>query len=318
MQDTDRGLRFRDCASGPCKGAGDRCKLARTNLQGTSSNPSIDKAIAKVGLDEPIPIPGGPMTSGIYNRAPMESPRYQLARAREKFQDIQAALARFAETRPFALVTEESPSTGMRKTVLRRVKNTPISIAAAVNDAFEPLRKALDQVGYAVAKAANLRGKYCAFPFGDTEKEVRGRFTGGSRELPHEILELMVSFRPYKNGDQQLWALNEIANTSKHRITMTFPGSVSGVSVHNLSMSGTGYIMGPWNEGLGEMTIAEVTKDTSLVIGDVSYSVQLVFGDIPFVHGKPIDPTFFYVESLVKNILDAVEAKAVEMGLFPQ
>lgn len=258
------------------------------------------------------------MTSGIYNLAPMESPRYQLARAREKFQDIQATLAKYAETRPFALVTEESPSTGMRKTVLRRVKNTPIYVAAAVNDAFEPLRKALDQVGYAVAKAADMRGKNCAFPFGDTEKEVRGRFTGVSRELPQEIFESMVSFRPYKNGDQQLWALNEIANTSKHRITMTFPGSVSGASLKNVSMSGTGSIMGPWNEGLGEMMIAEVTKDTSLVIGDISYTVHLVFGDIPVVCGQPIEPTFFHLESVVRDILDTVEAKAVEMGLFPQ
>ncbi|WP_261997033.1 hypothetical protein [Stenotrophomonas sp. Ste96] len=289
-----------------------------STFRGPVPTPSIDKAIAKVGLDEPIPIFGRTMTSGIYNVAPMESPRYQLARAREKFQDIQAALAKYALTTPFAVVTEESPSTGMQKTVLRRVKNTPIFVAAAVNDAFEPLRKALDQVGYAVAKAANMRGKNCAFPFGDTEKEVRGRSTGVSRELPEEIFELMVSFRPYKDGDQQLWALNEIANTSKHRITKTFPGSLSGASLKDVSMSGTGSIMGPWNEGNGEMMIAEVTKDTSLVIGEITFSVHLVFGDIPVVCGQPIEPTFSYVESVVKNILDAVEAKAVEMGLFPQ
>lgn len=257
------------------------------------------------------------MTSGIYNLEPMESPRYQLARAREKLPDIRAAFEKYAETKPFALVTEELPSSGMQRTVLRRMRGTPLSVAAAVNDSFELLRKALDQVGYAVARSANMRGKNCAFPFGDTEAEVRGRYRGASRELPQEIFELMVSFRPHKDGDQQLWALNEIANTSKHRITMSFPGSVSGASLQNISLSGTGSLMGAWNEELGEMMISEVTKDTSIVIGDISYSMQLVFGDIPVVGGQAIGPVFTYIESVVKDILDAVEAKAIEMGLFP-
>lgn len=256
------------------------------------------------------------MTAGIYNTHPMESPRYQLAKARKTFQGLKPAFASYVNSGPFALVSEDAPSTGMKRLVLRRIKNPPIEVADAVNDAFEALRKALDQTGFAVSKASGGRGKKCSFPFGDSEKEVRGRRTGQSQELPEEIFEMMVGFRPYKDGDQLLWTLNEIANTSKHRLTKTYPGSLSGASLSNLSFSGSGSILGPWREDLGEMLIAEYTAGSSLSVGDLSFGVHLVFGSIPIVESNPIDPVFEYLEVKVTQILDEIEAKSIQLGIF--
>lgn len=256
------------------------------------------------------------MTSDTYKRDPMESPRFHLNRAREKYEEIGPLLRRHIESGPFALVTEDSTTNGMRRTILRRTKRTPLAVGATVNEAFEHLRKSLDQIGYAVAIAAGTNGRHSAFPFGNSETEVIGRFSGQSRQLPPAIQDVVLSFHPYFEGDGLFWATNEIANHSKHRITMAYPSVVSGAALQNLQLTGSGSLLGPWDEAKGEMLISEVAHDSSWSIGEVSFGIQLVFGDIPVVEGMPIEPVFSHAEGKVGQVLDAIEQKAREIGLF--
>lgn len=256
------------------------------------------------------------MTSGIYSTGPMDSPRYQLAKAREKFFAVKPLLKRYADSGPFKVDVENFATSDATRIVLRRVKNPPMEVSDTINDSFEALRKALDQVGYAVVRKLGAGGKKCAFPFGDNDSEVQARASGQSKEIPPEIFAIMTAFRPHKEGDKLLWALNEIANTSKHRITKAFPGSVSQASVGMLRISGNGDILGPWDEQKGEMVIAEIGSDSEFTMDGLSYTISLVFGDVPYVEGMPIEPVFRYLESKVKEVLDAVELKAVEMNIF--
>lgn len=256
------------------------------------------------------------MTSETYKLDPMESPRFHLARAREKYEEIWAHVRRHIDSGPFTMVTEELPTNGMRRTVLRRTKRTPLAVGATVNEAFEHLRKSLDQIGYAVAKASKTDGKYSAFPFGNSETEVIGRFSGQSRQLPPSIQDIVLSFQPYRGGDELFWATNEIANHSKHRVTMAYPSVVSGASMQNLQLTGSGSLLGPWEESSGEMLIAEVAHDSTWSMGEISFGIQLVFGELPVVQGMPIEPVFNHAEGKVAQVLDAIEQKARELGLF--
>jgi len=247
----------------------------------------------------------------------MESPRYHLARAKVRFRDIRVQVQQHANSGAFSLVTETDPENGKRKTVLRRTKRTPIAVGAAVNDAFEELRKALDQACYAVAKAAGKTGKKCAFPFGETEQELAGRQNGISREIPKEILDAILAFQPRLDGDKLLWAVNAIANHSKHRVTVAFPTPVSSATFSQIVLNGTGSILGPWNEARGELIIAEVDAGSEVSIGDMQFGVSLKFGEIEGLEGLDVEPVFLYAESKVSQILDAIEEKAEELALFP-
>lgn len=268
----------------------------------------------------PIPFIAHPtahfMTRETYKWDPMESPRFHLERAREKYEEIGAHIRRHIDTGPFTMVTEECPTDGMRRTVLRRTKRTPLAVGATVNEAFEHLRKSLDQIGHAVARASGTNGKYSAFPFGNSEAEVRGKFSGQSRQLPPTIQDIVLSFHPFRDGDGLFWATNEIANHSKHRITMAYPSVVSGATIHNFQLTGTGNLLGPWDEDSGEMLIAEVAQDSSWSVGEIKFGIQLVFGEIPVVQGMPIEPVFSHAEGKVAQVLDAIEREAREQGLF--
>ncbi|MFL4510854.1 hypothetical protein ACJ6WJ_02800 [Stenotrophomonas maltophilia] len=257
------------------------------------------------------------MKNGIYNVHPMESPRYHLARANVRFRDIRVQAEQHANSGAFSLITETDPGNGKRKTVLRRTKRTPIVVGATVNDAFEELRKALDQACYAVAKAAGRSGKKCAFPFGETEQELAGRLTGISREIPKEIFAAILEFQPRLDGDKLLWAVNAVANHSKHRVTIAFPTPISSATISQIVLNGSGSILGPWNEDRGELMIAEVDADSEVSIGEMQFGVSLRFGDIEGLEGLEVEPVFLHAEAKVAQILDAIEEKAEELALFP-
>lgn len=256
------------------------------------------------------------MANGIYNVHPMESPRYHLARANVRFREIRRHVEQHAKSGAFSLTTETDPENGKRRTVLRRTKRTPIAVGATVNDAFEELRKALDQACYAVAKAAGKSGKKCAFPFGETEQELAGRLTGISREIPKEIFDAILAFQPRLDGDKFLWAINAIANHSKHRVTIAYPTPVSSATISQIVLNGSGSLLGPWNEARGELMIAEVDADSDLSIGDMQFGVSLIFGEIEGLEGMNVEPVFLHAESKVGQILDTIQEKAEELALF--
>lgn len=190
-------------------------------------------------------------------------------------------------------------------------------VGATVNDAFEELRKALDQACYAVAKAAGKSGKKCAFPFGETEQELAGRLTGISREIPKEIFAAILEFQPRLDGDKLLWAVNAVANHSKHRVTIAFPTPISSATISQIVLNGSGSILGPWNEDRGELMIAEVDAGSEVSIGEMQFGVSLRFGDIEGLEGLEVEPVFLHAEAKVAQILDAIEEKARELALFP-
>jgi hypothetical protein len=87
-----------------------------------------------------------------------------------------------------------------------------------VFDAAANLRAVLDQTGYATAVLGGKnRPKNSLFPIADDEpglKVLIGRKR--SKDLPPEILDLFCGFKPYKGGNDAIWALNKLANSKKH------------------------------------------------------------------------------------------------------
>jgi hypothetical protein len=98
-----------------------------------------------------------------------------------------------------------------------------------VFDAANNARSALDQVAYTTAQ---LRGvsqpKSAKFPFGPTKEYMCNNARGGCKDVPPEIVTLFKSFKPYKEGNNALWGLNELANTPKHKLLV--PVSIGNAS----------------------------------------------------------------------------------------
>lgn len=246
---------------------------------------------------------------------PMASARYCITHARRHATQIAHSFSQYIDSRPYC-VEERRESADVLGVYLKRTRNPSLSLAATVGDAFEQLRKALDHTGYAIAKSATPGGrlKQCAFPFGKTEDDARSMLKRGSREIPPEYFETMLTFRPYREGgDSLLWSLNEICNTNKHAMLTTVVSSLGGVSFDNLLMSGTAKFLGPWDEEKGELAPAAHVSADSLEV-----KICPVFATVGDVSGQQVESTFKALTSRIEVILDRLEEQAIASGLFTE
>ena len=139
-----------------------------------------------------------------------------LARAKHHIQDVKSQVDAYIKSKPGTYAVEIDPD-GFHKLHKVRFIRPPEIIANIVFDAANNLRATLDQAGYASAVAANSSSlKATKFPFAPDAIKFGQNVIGGCKDLPPAIRTLFASFKSYKGGNDILWAMNELCNTSKH------------------------------------------------------------------------------------------------------
>src|SRR5258708_1301712 len=164
------------------------------------------------------------------SRDHFHSPKARLKRANQHIARLHKKIESFFKKPPYRSVVELDAD-GV--TQLHKFQFTDRLSPACVHDAteaLEGLRSVLDQAGYAAAVAG---GKYAPkktqFPIGDDpaglENLVKRKV---SADLPDEILALFLSFKPYKGGNDLIWAMNKLRNAGH---TCLIPVAVAGGAV---------------------------------------------------------------------------------------
>lgn len=152
---------------------------------------------------------------------PLSSSRQKLARAEKHFADLQREILEFSQQNPYEQVAEpHSDKQGFTVEKVRMTKEIPATIADLTADIAISLRSALDNAGYAIAVAAGVNNpRHCAFPFAGSAAQMANAL-GRSKDIPERIQSLFCGFQPYKGGNDLLWALNEVADTDKHKMVI--------------------------------------------------------------------------------------------------
>jgi hypothetical protein len=149
-----------------------------------------------------------------------DSARLTLRRARFHIDNFNSIVRDFVDSRPWAYVIdgESEPGNDIHKITFRG--EIPEFLPCVLFDAANNLRAVLDQAGYAAAVASGRNNPTkCKFPFGDTLTDITRHVDAGRNSfehLPKDILDLFIFFRPYKGGNDVLWAMNKLCNTKKH------------------------------------------------------------------------------------------------------
>jgi len=186
----------------------------------------------------------------------------------------------------------------------------PASITDEIATVAISLRSALDNAGYALALAAGVKDpKHCAFPFAGDITKMPGNL-GRATDIPEKIHPLFCGFQPYKGGNDLLWALNEIANTDKHKIAIPIGQALAR---YGASVSGTGYFSMPephvWDRAKNEMILITLGPGATYKY-DFQFTFFIAFRDIEIVRGKPVVRTLHQIGEIVLRILNAIEAEA--------
>src|SRR5260370_14306351 len=132
---------------------------------------------------------------------PFASSRYSIEHAKRRITELEGEVVAFWNSNPYSNAVEQNADGTEDFHKIKLVKPMPISLPGIAFDAINSLRSALDQSGYSVGIAAKTKGKNSHFPFGDSIAEVQSRIGSSSKDIPKDIFDLMVSFKPYKAGN---------------------------------------------------------------------------------------------------------------------
>lgn len=247
-------------------------------------------------------------------RESLETIRFTLRHAQGHVSEAEQIAREFFQTEPFKTVLEPDPiHVGYRILFVELSEQLPLRIPALASDAIKNFRSSLDHLGYAAARADGKDGKKAYFPFGDTLAEAESRRDGSSRDIPLTILDEMLGFRPYKDGDIELWQLNKLANANKHEALVR-----ASLFARQLvyETPGTWLNVGPRNSDDGRIAVAWVAPDSLPFDFHLGVGATVRFNE---TKGATFDtPAFEFLRRVgakVESVLAHVEAEAIRLGL---
>jgi hypothetical protein len=201
---------------------------------------------------------------------------------------------------------------------LKVTKSIPALLSRDVARVASDLRSALDQTGYATARAnGNTRLKYTYFPFAASAPQIDSVIRGRCKDLPKDIVALFRSFKAYRGGDDLLWSVNEIANGVKHRFIVPVGHGIGPTIIDHFKAEQLVEMKMPpqWDSVHDEIVFCTV-KHGSYVNYDINLGFYVAFGDVEGVRGMHVIPILKTMSDKVAGIIDATEAEARRIGLI--
>ena len=241
------------------------------------------------------------------------SPRLTILRAQHHIYDLNAKINEFVNNQPWSHAIEKDVDRIHDLHKIKFDRRLSADLPNILFDASNNLRSVLDQAGYAAAVGSgNTRLKATKFPFGATEEKWRNNLAGGCKDLPAEIQTFFASFQSYKGGNDLLWALNELCNTSKH-MSLVPIGVVRGPMAWGRIKHGWREPDLPeiiWNPEKYEITF-DRTRPGDILQFDhkKSFTVSVAIESIEAIANQPAIGVLNQMMHIVDSILAGTEAE---------
>ena len=128
----------------------------------------------------------------------------------------------------------------------------------------------------------------------------------------------MVSFKPYKGGDDLLWALNQLCNGHKHEMVTATAMYVGGGDIKHMTMENViSYGFPPiWNADENEMVLAHLKAGSKFEHEFRIRACMSFVSKIDVLAGRPVDGILKDLAATVRRIVNDLEAKAKEIGIL--
>lgn len=269
------------------------------------------------------------------------SPRLTILRAQHHINDLTGKINEFVTNQPWSHRAESNaadPTQEVHKIVFER--RLPADLPNIVFDAANNLRAVLDQSGYASAVASGkIDPKNTQFPFGDDpaglDQVIR---RGRCKDLPSEILGLFRSFRPYRGGNDILWALNKLCNAKKHCALVPFNlgrANIGAMEVAKLApvfrpdgmvdvtwnvkthgFTGGMSVKNPdWNADKYEITLAKIPREIGRNY-KANVDLNVAIDGVDTQQGKPAVGLLNDMMRVIDGILAATETECRRLGFI--
>ncbi|MCB1376881.1 MAG: hypothetical protein KDK89_00710 [Alphaproteobacteria bacterium] len=228
----------------------------------------------------------------------------KLDRARKHINDLEIKISSFLNTDFYRLSIEPDEGNTSALVKLETFHDVDKEINLILGDAVSNLRSSLDYAFIAVCKATTGIIDQGGFPFANTENDLTGRI---NKTVPEAFKKCFFDHvKTYKGGaGHDLWLLNELRNTDKHRLLLTTV-SIAGITADfvlgtnkfynctiGLTAGQTGYLI---KAPMGEFDLTKQPRPAfSVQIAEPPHAINVpVLPFLNFVHPQ--------IESLFKRI----------------
>lgn len=152
----------------------------------------------------------------------------KVQRAKQNLLDMEAALASFHGD---VLGAKRYVPSKKRPQGQIHTYHVPFDTLTAAGDVLNNLRGALDHLvtQLSIARFPRLtqeQMRTCQFPIYKSETLYKTKKGRDVQFIHPDAVKLIDSMKPFKGGNQALWALNELNNTSKHRLILNIGKTV--------------------------------------------------------------------------------------------
>jgi hypothetical protein len=240
-----------------------------------------------------------------------------LRRANHHITDLDSAIKADAPDKQPTYIMEQDKETGDYLHKLRFREAFSDDVSCIMFDAINNLRASLDQMTFAIAVKCRGRedGDFAYFPIVTNLIDLLNRLNG-LKDIPLEIRAIFEWFKPYKGGNNALWALNYLANVKKHALLV--PVWFGGTTVR-IPAGGT---VPPFS-----ITRMDTASKNEIVIFrsakppqrhpniEITYNVII---DHPekIIQGQPPVSLLNAIRSEVERVLVTTEAECRRLGLL--
>jgi hypothetical protein len=153
----------------------------------------------------------------------------------------------------------------------------------------------------------------CPFPFADKDYELERVIKGRCKNVPTEIIDLMQTFKPYRSGNDLLWALSKLSVVNRHQRLLALGASTDLMYIHQMTARGVRPVLEPlWDSVKNELVFARADPDVEVKY-DVEFSFYIAFGDVEVMRAQPVIPTLDELGRMVASIIHEIEAETARL-----
>jgi hypothetical protein len=185
----------------------------------------------------------------------------------------------------------------------------------------EHLRAALDHATWATAwlKTGDPYIEQVAFPVAKTAADLDNSMRRRSKNLPPEIQAMLRTFQPYEGGNDALYTLNVLCNTSKHALVAFIAAAVFDFQISGTAAGIPKGIQFPeptvWDSEKNEIVYARVRLGSTFD-HQAKFKVFVALQHKEAISPIPATAALDGLHSETKRIVLAIEAESRRIGLI--
>lgn len=234
-------------------------------------------------------------------------PKSKIERANRHINELNNELIAFCKTDFYRL--HVNTDVAGQNILTLDAKPLPDEFALIVGDAIHNLRAALDLMACEIVTiGGGTPSKYTSFFVRDTREELVAAISSGEIKIAGQDICDLISdtIKPYKGGNDPLWALHQLDIMDKHKLLIPTIGVVQ-VTVDAYDDNGNQFVNNTLGVGAGGRLQAIATSARMHITNYRNPAFGVFFPEGAIFKGQPLVPTLKQLAQLVSGVVETIE-----------